>query len=509
MKDEKLIRFNVFRKLCLSNSEDALRSAEILLDKKVNHIVFHLSVLAMEEIGKIFIGWYQLTSEEKWGKEKHNIPLDDHIKKLFWAIWGPTLGKEKITKEHLDEINNMASNLHAKRLDGLYTDLLDEQASSTKISDDEAKELVQFVRSRLELAKIEGEVKEEIEINEDMNWFIQATDNSVRRIFIFGNEAQEKLAELGDATQWISWLRKYYEKEEADLNLLMEEELKRKEFVEQKYKDKWKMKLKIISPSHSIRANIFNSFNQRYKFISLSKGGDNHTLIIEMIFGQNITAINLWQHGWFASKLFVAALNVSTNGIFYWNINVDSDKYYERIQDLESDKQLSVKLENGFKLDWKSRGLVLTEEHLHLAFIVFDYFSSFLGKDEFKPIDEYISGLGMLAKIDIHLRFEEEVFKLFYNSLKNALVNNEDYDSIKDIKDFAYEQINKIITDREEFYLIMSLGEQLQEKQKQLPKAISLTEVIAIKQYCGVYLMTLAARRLYNDKNLRLTLIQS
>ncbi len=101
MTEKILEEFNKFRELCLINSEDAIRTAEELQNKSVNHIAFQLIVFGLEEIGKIFVGWYQYNAKETWGKEHYNIPIDDHIKKLFWAIWGPSFAKEKITKKQI------------------------------------------------------------------------------------------------------------------------------------------------------------------------------------------------------------------------------------------------------------------------------------------------------------------------------------------------------------------------------------------------------------------------
>jgi hypothetical protein len=69
MKDEKLVKFNAFRQLCLSNAEVALKSAEYLLGTNANHIVFHLSLLALEKIGQIFMLWIQFNQKEIWGRD--------------------------------------------------------------------------------------------------------------------------------------------------------------------------------------------------------------------------------------------------------------------------------------------------------------------------------------------------------------------------------------------------------------------------------------------------------
>lgn len=89
MKNENYIKFNAFRLLCIKNAEDAIKGAELLLDRKINYIVFHLCILGLEEIGKIFMTWMKLSQIEDCDKESNKIELDDHEKKIFYAIWGP------------------------------------------------------------------------------------------------------------------------------------------------------------------------------------------------------------------------------------------------------------------------------------------------------------------------------------------------------------------------------------------------------------------------------------
>ncbi|MBU2465136.1 MAG: AbiV family abortive infection protein, partial [Bacteroidetes bacterium] len=195
MTQEELIKFNAFRQLCLTNSEDAIRTAEELQNKSVNHIAFQLAVFCLEEIGKVFVGWYQFNAKETWGKDHYNIPIDDHIKKLFWAIWGPSFTNEKFTTQQMDEIKNMASNLHSRRLDVMYTELTDTVPSSAKISNEELETHLKMARARLELAKLEGEVETTLseDKQEDMKWFMEASNHPEKRKFIFGHKSQEKL----------------------------------------------------------------------------------------------------------------------------------------------------------------------------------------------------------------------------------------------------------------------------------------------------------------------------
>lgn len=200
MSDEILIKYNTFRKLCLKNAEDAISTAENLQNRSVNHIAFQLVVFGLEEIGKIFVGWYQMNAKETWGKEHFNIPLDDHIKKLFWAIWGASFASEKFTKNQMDGMRDVATKLHNRRLDVMYTELDDTVPSSDKISNEELEIYLKMARSRLEMAKFEGETSTSIspEKERQIEWFMEITNHLEKRKFIFGNQSQEKLIEFGE-----------------------------------------------------------------------------------------------------------------------------------------------------------------------------------------------------------------------------------------------------------------------------------------------------------------------
>src|SRR5207237_480419 len=114
----------------------------------------------------------------------------------------------------------------SRRLESLYTDLIDTNISSTKVSDTEVDSIVGFAKAHLEIAKTEGEVNEELRITDDMDWFINATDILSKRAFIFGNQSQEKLIELGDVAEWISWLKKHFDKEAETLKELLLKEIR-------------------------------------------------------------------------------------------------------------------------------------------------------------------------------------------------------------------------------------------------------------------------------------------
>jgi AbiV family abortive infection protein len=508
MTQDDLIKFNRFRELCLANAEDAIKTAEGLQSKSVNHIAFQLVVFCLEEVGKIFVGWYQINAKEKWGKEHYHIPMDDHIKKLFWAIWGPSFTNEKFTTEQMNEIKNMATKLHNRRLDVMYTELSDTVPSSAKISNEELEIYLKMGRARLEMAKLEGEVDTDFseEKQEDIKWFMMASDHPEKRKFIFGHTSQEKLIEIGNVKDWILWLKEHFAKEQTELQEILKKELETPpKKVTEKFEPKWKITIKINTKSHSIRQNILDKFSAKSPIIKFRKGADNHTLLIDIILDKSTPIKELWHHGWTTSNLLVAALNVSTRGLFYWNIPRDVDKFYEEIWDLESKKPLEAKLQTSLELDWSSRQLYFSEEEIAMTFLVFRYLSGALASRNIEPIHHYLTALGMLAKNDMHLRLEPQCYLNFFLSFKRAIQLNENIEQTPSIKDVGFKLIGNLLKTRDEYDKVIDIGSALEANNGQITTAFTLTEIVGMKQYTELYLLTLAVREMYGDKAIILT----
>lgn len=503
MDKNDLIKFNAFRKLCLANAETALASAESLIGRNANHIIFHLAVLSLEEIGKIFIGWYHTSKTQHWDRETINIPFDDHIKKLFYAIWMPSLGMQKISKTQVEENQGMATILHKKRLIVLYTDFNDTVPLSQKIPDAEAVAMISFVRARLKLAEIEGEVDiNATTLSPMMAWFMEKSDEPARRTFIFGEKSQEKLAQLGDFNSWITWLKEEFEKEERQMITLAEQEIKRPANGGiDSVVDKWKLKIKISTPSHSIKPKDLKKFNDKHSFISLAKGGDSHTIFIEFTFGDNIAVGDLWGQGWLTAKLFVAALNIGSNGLFYWNVPVDAGKYYEKIIDLSTGHAVQLTVGPELRHDWSKLKMVLTTEHLFLADMVFNYFIQIKDPADTKAITEYTLGVGLLAKNDIHFLFNANILLHFYNALRISILMFEESATESDWHNIAYSQIEGMLAGRATYDHTVALAKAIADDKK---KAVSLTDITAMKNYAGIYLLTIAARKQRGDNAIKL-----
>jgi hypothetical protein len=77
--------------------------------------------------------------------------VDDHVKKLFWALWSPTFGRSDRTVEEFFAIQEGARTIHEKRLATLYVDTSLPRMQRQSISQDELDNILVFAESRLQI----------------------------------------------------------------------------------------------------------------------------------------------------------------------------------------------------------------------------------------------------------------------------------------------------------------------------------------------------------------------
>lgn len=504
-------QYNTFRDLCLENADAAITAAELLAKQGTNHLAYHLATLSLEEIGKIFIGWYNIENEGKFTAKGQVIPLDDHIKKLFWAIWGPSFGKEKLTRQQMEDYKQMASAIHNRRLDTLYTDIKDTIPLAKKIGDQEIETLIRMVRARLNDSRLEGDFSKQMSAKDEklFSRFMEVTNDADKRAFIFSDRAQEKLVSLNNFKSWVKWVLRYFETQDAELKKMLALELG-KPVIGEKTQDKpkWKLRIKISTPSHVIKPQNLKEFNLHSPIIALSKGGDNSSLIVDFTLPEFIGIQILYSYGWMNARHYVAALCVASRGFFYWNTRQDTFKYYDKIWDLENDAVLSARLAQELKLDWPANPPQLDVQSLHLSRMVMDYFMDSYGKPAYSFIDAYMTGLAMLAKSDIHLRLETPMFGHFFFLLEAAVSSMSVKSDTPDFKDSLYALLTGFLTDRDDFNRVIDIGLQLKTAAQEFKGSITLTEVISLKMYCDILLLTLAYRHRSKDNNAVLSAIK-
>jgi AbiV family abortive infection protein len=510
-KKEVIAKFNKFKGISLQNAEDLLKASKASLDAGIDHASFHLTLLSLEEIGKVEMEVLRLMSllHPKREPMKLNLAVDDHEKKLFFTFWGHSFGREKQTKQLIENNQHLAKNLHNSRLLYLYSDPANPHHWSELMAKDEARKIYELAELRLKLAQSTGDLDTEklLEPDDNLIWFFNAQEDDQKKKEIWGHKSQEKLLELNDVKEWIKWLREIYDKNEQEMREISEKELRRQEPPEEEKLDpKWKLSIEITTPSHSIRQKNLKQFNDGVTWIKL-KYKDSNTLGIDFTLSKNIPIQGLYWHGWGIARMFAVALNISTNGFFWWNIKRDPSKYYEEIFDLENKTHVRVEPTPRLEMNWRDKHLVLREVDLSLTSIIFSYLGNCRAEHKEKHLDHYVAGLTMLAKNDIHLRLEMNSFEEFFKALKLAMIANGDWDQKQPFEE-AYQKATswrfKEIT--EEMRKMFPLGFKVESEHKDF---VDLTGVYAMKNYCEIYFQTLAVRYIEKKEGQQVRIVVS
>jgi AbiV family abortive infection protein len=181
-------------------------------------IAFHLGTLALEETGKASLLAISATSAAL-GREEPSIvttALDDHVRKLFWALWGPSIQSERVTVEQIESLRGMARHIHETRLRGLYVDVSADGviAPETAVAPADAELLVGMAAARLDLEP-DHQLPTDPNRRDLQLWFIRATEDPERRNLIMGKRSLDRLAELRSPSAWIQWLKQQFDEADA------------------------------------------------------------------------------------------------------------------------------------------------------------------------------------------------------------------------------------------------------------------------------------------------------
>jgi AbiV family abortive infection protein len=306
---------------CVDHARALLESARAVQNAGHPNIAYHLAVLTLEELGRRELIAVQMIGETRpvpstW-VQKHS---ENHVKKLFWCFFGAAFSTQKLTKEGIESMQTFAQQIHLTRLAGLYVDHVEDKLSipAEAISPDNAQSLIDLAAARLDVA-VSQKFRDDIpqDAIELQKWFLAATEDIEKWRMIFGRNSMTKLAELKDARAWLEWLKELFDKAELEGRAAAEEELKRSRegLPRQGTKNKWKLRIRIFSQSHSIRPRALTQWNKTSEWIKLAAVSDKKDqLIVEFIFRDNVSVDGLWWFGWGLSRHFVTALNIGTMG---------------------------------------------------------------------------------------------------------------------------------------------------------------------------------------------------
>ena len=472
---------------CRDHARDLFRGAQKLREEQLPNLAFHLATLALEEIGKselVVMGHLAGQRDRTW-PAKH---ASDHVKKLFWAIWGPTFGRELTTKNQLESVRGFAQGLHELRMRGLYAsaDVDDFYVPRDTITHENLQQLLSLVENRLELMPTAPSKPLNEETKKDVAFFMRATEDIEKRRIIFSKASMEKLVELGTPRAWIRWLREQFEEADASGRVAAEKELKRREpHGTEAEEPKWQLKIRLFTNSHTIRQKALNSINDCSSWIKLSSvDKKKDQLLVELTFPKKVSIHALWPIGLISARRFVTALNIGSMGYFWWYVPEQISHYYEKLVDLESKSDVVVARSPALKIVWRMNPL--SENDLDRTLLCFGMMPSGDELESHVPFHHYATGLALMSKTDIHFQFEPQAFGEFFEALKLAMRVYGDWDGSQDYGEVFHPVVSEIVGESDECETLFSLGERLRVKSPTQTE-ITLEEVGKIKIVCDAY----------------------
>jgi AbiV family abortive infection protein len=481
-----------------------LRGARSLLDRdNLPRLAYHLAVLALEEVGKARILKMKVVSERQDREFPAAIAraMDDHVRKLFWAIWGPSMGHELVTREQIEGNIGLAQRLHERRIGGLYVDRTAEGVSLPmgSIAADETDALLRFARTSIEIERVPPgapEPERTPEEEERTRWFFDATDDAERRKLIFGGASMRKLHECADVRKWVTWLKETFETNEAESRAALDREMARVVDDRKTAQPKWRTTIRLYSASHSIRQKPLNNFNSGLHWVKFrAVSGKNNQLLVDLDAGSNLAITDVWQTSYFLSRRLVMALNVATLGHFWFHEPLDRDpkasgRFYERITDLQTKIDVGAHRNPPLRIEF-GPPRALEDADLHRVVGCFAALISLHGPEEGAICDRYHDGTAFIAKTDSQMSFEIQGVAAFYIALKTAMSvfgywqpSSESYPVAlrrfcgESYKEFDLPHVDRLIDNGE----VINTGRPVQH-------AMTMNDVGVMKAICDTYLI--------------------
>jgi AbiV family abortive infection protein len=481
------------RAACIQNAEELLNAAKQMAKPGTAHIAYHLVTLALEEVGKssmIFMSSLRDSPDQNDRKGPVDW-IDDHERKLFWAIWSPRFDKEA-PWQGIQQAMDVGKAIHATRLATLYVDP-DDPDARLRISENQLQNLLKLAEAQLELEKLKKVRELQQEEKADLDWFFIATNDPQLRQVIFSKGSLEKQAEFdsnNDPAGWIHWLRTTIEESNR-----LSQEMTRKEMNrvppegEEGYEDKWEITIRLKSWSHSIRPKQLQEWNKGIDKIKLFTTTDKRELLVKFVAPKKLQAQMVWYAGQQTAYLLVIALNIGTTGFFWWYVPTFVSKYAEKIRDLEERADVVIERVPQLQLSWGN--LVLTSEQLNNVGIVLGHLARIREEARRAPYMRYFRALALMAKNDIFFQFEGNVLVEFYLVMREAMAAYGDWDGKDETFNQAVDKVLQPLGGGAEFAAMakdLVEAAELTRQGQNKTRPITLEDVAKMKVICDAYL---------------------
>jgi AbiV family abortive infection protein len=478
---------------CLIHSKDLISGAEKVVEEHP-YIAYHLAALALEEIGKCHvIKMRKFARSENLDESAYpkNI-LDDHTKKLFWALWAPSIGSEVLTGQQINDYKGLASHIHNKRINSLYVPIGQNDFINPReiIVKEEAIDFISLVKARIstEMPDVTLNLnKDKIEL---VTWFEGISSDSENRKFIWGIKSMEMLAEFKSIHKWITWLKEQFDQNSEENKALVLKEIHRQRPTqEEEDHPKWAMKIAIQCESHSLRKKALNYWNEHFpKTIKFSFDEKNRkTIYIEVVLPKKVHGLSVYNIGLRWAQRVVLSMNIGTLGFFWWYLPKNRAKYYETLTDLENKTALEVLREPPLKIDW-GKNRALDDEDMIRTAVCFACLPHEDQTAEWEPFNYYLQALAFLAKNDIHMQFEPTIFNLFMYCLSALAKKYGDWDG-KGKRSVILKKIAEHFPEFDEVEQFSEISDLIEEQKPLNVDKVKLEDVSKLKIVVDYYIM--------------------
>jgi AbiV family abortive infection protein len=382
------------------------------------HIVYHLSLLALEEVGKASMLGARMVNHADLDGSWIERSFDSHRRKLQWAVWSPMV---RIDPADFEAARQFAERAHAMRLASLYVDAkadLTDLPPSEQVRREDAEQALSLARARLNYERERGTPSGEID--DLTEWFLDTmADPEQSRLLLSRLFMAQFEAMKGDARAWAGWARDEVARLDRERRQLLEAELTRPGAPKGSAKPRWRANAAVYTPSHSLRSKVLGRWNAQIEAVQLLWSGKKDQFTLQITLHDDEPLPSLAGRLVSLAKLVVACLNIGSIGYFWFERPGFEQKMFKEVRDLEFNRPMEMGRGESFWGD--GRAVALTDEHIDHAIHCMMAFAP-LPEAEAEPIFRpYFDGLALIAKSDIFYSFDILARHAFIASLAGAL----------------------------------------------------------------------------------------
>lgn len=442
--NEKLLRT---RQLCLDHAQGFIEAADRLGSVGWPHIAYHLSLLALEEVGKASMLGARMINHASLDGSWIERSLESHRRKLQWAVWSPMV---RIDPADFEAARQFAERAHTLRLASLYVDAnadLTDIPPSEQVRKEDAEQALSLAQARLRYEQEHGIPSGEVD--DLTEWFLDTmADPDQSRLLLSKPFIAQYEALNGDARVWALWARAEFGRLDQENREILETELARPGAPKGSAKPRWRANAAIYTPSHSLKSRVLARWNDQIEPVQLLWSGKKDQFTLQVTLHDNEALPSLAGRLISLTKLVLACLNIGSIGYFWFERPGFEKKMFKEVRDLVLNRPMEIRRGESFWGD--GRAVVLTDKHIDHAIhcmMAFAPLSDAEAEPIFKP---YLDGLALIAKSDIFYSFDILARHAFVASLAGALRHYGGWGGkLEDFETSFHEGFSPFMPDRE------------------------------------------------------------